>query len=273
MSLNLFKTINNNIFKIGQSVSKDNSNVIRLTKEANELISTIKSKHSSTKISTSQLAVYNKQLNYLITNHNRIQRVAITAKKSIVSINKVISSLNVTVTTLSTIITVLQALPAPAQFTPIGVILTLGSRIKSASDKINDIKNYLGIATIVLKFLLEYFNKFLQQLEILNQLIQQIIELLKQKYDGQYNNTDLETDQELYANDLGNNDDFLGSYREYTFYLKTEDNPKYAVGDIKPKYAVATKDNRDVYFSEISYTLNPDILIQQLKLQIDTENN
>ena len=59
-------------------------------------------------------------------------------------------------------------------------------------------------------------------------------------------------------------------YKGFKFFIKEENNPKFVVKGNKRKYATAVnKDGNDILKSTSSFTLSPDVLIEELKLQID----
>ncbi len=63
------------------------------------------------------------------------------------------------------------------------------------------------------------------------------------------------------------------TYNDFRFALKEEDNAKYVVQGHKRRYAVAiNKDGTEVLKSEYSFTLDPNVLIEQLKVSIDSLN-
>ena len=62
-------------------------------------------------------------------------------------------------------------------------------------------------------------------------------------------------------------------YKGFRFALKEENNPRFVVRGNKRHYAVAfDKNNVEVLKSEASFTLDPNDLIEQLKLVIDQQN-
>lgn len=62
-------------------------------------------------------------------------------------------------------------------------------------------------------------------------------------------------------------------YKGFTFRLKEENNPRFVVKGNKRRYAVAIDRNGvEVLKSEFSFTLDPNDLIDQLKLVIDQQN-
>lgn len=62
-------------------------------------------------------------------------------------------------------------------------------------------------------------------------------------------------------------------YKGFKFALKEENDSKFVVAGNKRRYAVAiNKDGNEVLQSQYSFTLDPDILIEELKLIIDQRN-
>lgn len=63
-------------------------------------------------------------------------------------------------------------------------------------------------------------------------------------------------------------------YKGFQFYIKEDNNPQYLVDKkYKRRYAVAVdKKGVERIRSDFSYTLNPDVLIEQIKLEIDIQN-
>jgi hypothetical protein len=70
-----------------------------------------------------------------------------------------------------------------------------------------------------------------------------------------------------------NNVDNFPSYKGFTFKIKEEQNPAFVVKGNKRRYAVAVdRDGVEVLKSEYSFTLDPNDLVEQLKLIIDQRN-
>lgn len=62
-------------------------------------------------------------------------------------------------------------------------------------------------------------------------------------------------------------------YKGFTFKIKEENNPRFVVKGNKRRYAVAiNRDGLEQIKSEFSFTLDPNDLIEQLKLVIDQQN-
>jgi hypothetical protein len=63
------------------------------------------------------------------------------------------------------------------------------------------------------------------------------------------------------------------SYKGFNFKIKEEQNPKFVVKGNKRRYAVAIdRYNVEILKSEYSFTLDPNDLVEQLKLVIDQQN-
>jgi hypothetical protein len=71
----------------------------------------------------------------------------------------------------------------------------------------------------------------------------------------------------------GNFGDLGTGYKGFRFALKEENDSKFIVAGNKRRYAVAlNRDGNEVLQSSRSFTLDPDILIEELKLIIDQQN-
>jgi hypothetical protein len=71
----------------------------------------------------------------------------------------------------------------------------------------------------------------------------------------------------------GNFGDLDTGYKGFRFALKEENDSKFTVAGNKRRYAVAlNRDGNEVLQSSRSFTLDPDILIEELKLIIDQQN-
>jgi hypothetical protein len=71
----------------------------------------------------------------------------------------------------------------------------------------------------------------------------------------------------------GNLGDLSTGYKGFKFAIKEENDPKFIVAGNKRRYAVAiSRDGVEVIQSSRSFTLDPDILIEELKLIIDQQN-
>jgi hypothetical protein len=63
------------------------------------------------------------------------------------------------------------------------------------------------------------------------------------------------------------------AYRGFTFAIYEEEDPRFVVAGNKRRYAVALDRSGFIRLrSQASFTLDPDVLIEELKLQIDEQN-
>jgi hypothetical protein len=62
-------------------------------------------------------------------------------------------------------------------------------------------------------------------------------------------------------------------YNGFKFYLKEENNPNFVIRGYKRRYAVATDiSGREIIQSDYSFTLEPEVLVDQIKVEIDLKN-
>lgn len=194
------------------------------------------------------------RLTDLQTRINACYAVIFSLTGKLSSDQKMITSIESTLTALQTIITVLSVLPVPTTpFVTIGIILTLSQKLTKVSDIINGLKSIISQITPIISSLTVEVVAQKQRLDDLSQRLASILES---------NNVD--TSALGLLNEANRIIDFsIGGYQEYTFYLKEE-----KVGKLLRHYAVANKDGREYYVTNKSFTLNPNILKEQLISQI-----
>jgi hypothetical protein len=62
-------------------------------------------------------------------------------------------------------------------------------------------------------------------------------------------------------------------YNGFKFYLKEENNPNFVIRGYKRRYVVATNTSgKEIIQSDYSFTLEPEVLIDQIKVEIDLKN-
>jgi hypothetical protein len=62
-------------------------------------------------------------------------------------------------------------------------------------------------------------------------------------------------------------------YNGFKFYLKEENNPNFIIRGYKRKYVVVTNTSgKEIIQSDYSFTLEPEVLIDQMKIEIDLKN-
>jgi hypothetical protein len=183
------------------------------------------------------------------------------------SLQKTINQINLYLTIFNAVVRILSALPIPTAGPPgIGIPVNLITRIITTIEKslrlISALSVILAIATISLENEIAKLNELIERLKEINQLL------------DSKSATDLNEQQfnELSSAIYTNVDDFP-SYKGFKFKIKVEENKAFEVKGNKRRYAVATdRDGVEVLKSEYSFTLDPQDLVDQLKLVIDQRN-
>jgi len=184
------------------------------------------------------------------------------------NLQQVLQQINIYITVFNVIVTILSALPIPTAVPPgIGIPVSLIVRIVKTIEKANKLISALNIVLSIATIVLE------NEISKLNDLIAQIKEI-SQLLDGKVV-TDLSSQQlSDLTNSLVTNIDQFPPYKGFKFKVKEEqNNPAFVVKGNKRHYAVAVdRDGVDVIKSDYSFTLDPNDLIDQLKLVIDQRN-
>jgi hypothetical protein len=120
----------------------------------------------------------------------------------------------------------------------------------------------------------EYANRLRNSTTLLNLLAKQNPGVSTTSLQDTLDNSSLSTLNGLVNKVLPiNNNSIIGNYKGFTFVLKKEDDPKFVVKGNKRHYAVAVNTKGlEQLKSDYSFTLDPQQLISQLKLQIDNQN-
>jgi hypothetical protein len=176
------------------------------------------------------------------------------------NLQNTLNQINTYIAIFGAIVAVLSAIPIPTAVPPgIGVPVNLITRIVQTLEKANKLVISLNVILAIATISLE------NEVEKLNELI------LKLK---NVNLTGLDSQQlaDLTAS-IYNNTDQFPPYKGFKFKIKEEQNQAFVVKGNKRHYAVATnRDGVETLKSEYSFTLDPNDLIDQLKLIIDQRN-
>ena len=187
------------------------------------------------------------------------------------SLQKTISQIATYITIFSTIVAILSAIPIPTAVPPgigipVNVIIKIVKTLERANKLILALNVVLAISTVVLGNEISKLNDLIERLKTVNQLLD-----LK---------SSINLNEQQLA-DLSNaflpiGGDF-GIYKGFKFAIKEEQTlgaqQAIVVKGNKRRYAVAiNRDGTDILRSELSFTLDPNDLIDQLKLIIDQRN-
>jgi hypothetical protein len=191
--------------------------------------------------------------------------------KKLDNLQKVISQIAIYVAIFTAIVAVLSAIPLPTAVPPgIGIPVSLITRIVKALNRaailIASISAVASIANVILENEILKLNDLIERLKAINVLL------------GNQANSNLNEQQ---LADLSNSFLPLGDdyppYKGFKFKIKEEQTlgvqQAQVVKGNKRRYAVAVnRDGTEVLKSDFSFTLDPNDLIEQLKLIIDQRN-
>jgi hypothetical protein len=224
-------------------IASQNSRLQELVDKTNEIIDTANTPES---------------INQARVLRNNALTIINSQEKKLLSIRDVIKTLNIIITIIQTIITLIKIIFSIPK--PFGLGPTMPTPIASKLNKLQMLIEALGVALSITLALLEQAIAILEDLKL---QLHDISDLL----DGKTSNLPIPLDLGL---NFGTN---LGTYKGFKFALREDNDPKFNVRGNKRHYAVAIdKNNVDVLKSEYSFTLDPNDLIDQLKLVIDSQN-
>jgi uncharacterized coiled-coil protein SlyX len=152
----------------------------------------------------------------------------------------------------------------PGAGIPISVIIRVIEFLRKANEKIAKVIPIIGIAEGILSKEVNLLRALIDQLAAINQVIE--------------NKTTTELNQEqldaLTESLLpSNNTNLVPPYKGFNFILKQEQNSNFEVKGNKRHYAVAVNSSgREILKSDYSFTLDPNDLVEQLRLIIDQRN-
>jgi hypothetical protein len=191
--------------------------------------------------------------------------------KKLDNLQKIISQIATYIAIFTAIVAVLSAIPIPTAVPPgIGIPVSLITRIVKALNRaailIASISVVASIANVILENEISKLNDLIERLKAINVLL------------GNQANSNLNEQQ---LADLSNSFLPLGDdyppYKGFKFKIKEEQTlgvqQAQVVKGNKRRYAVAiNRDGTEVLKSDFSFTLDPNDLIEQLKLVIDQRN-
>ena len=176
------------------------------------------------------------------------------------NLQQTLNQINTYLVIFNAIVTVLSAIPIPTAVPPgIGIPVNLIIRIVKTIEKANKLISALNVVLAIASISLE--NEVLK----LNELVLRLKDINLSGLDNQQL-SDL-------TSSIYNNVDDFPMYKGFKFKIKEEQNQAFVVKGNKRRYAVAVdRDGVEVLKSEYSFTLDPNDLVDQLKLIIDQRN-
>jgi hypothetical protein len=176
------------------------------------------------------------------------------------NLQNVLNQINTYLAIFNAIVTVLSAIPIPTSVPPgvgipVSIIIRIAKSIEKANKLISALNVVLSVATIALENEVNKLNELILKLKNIN-------------LDGLNSQQLSDLTSSIY-----NNVDQFPPYKGFKFKIKVEENKAFEVKGNKRRYAVATdRDGVEVLKSDFSFTLDPNDLIDQLKLVIDQRN-
>jgi hypothetical protein len=230
------------------AVIAQNEKIGRLVDDTNAIIEAANLSNDPVKLQNAKLARDN-AIRIITDNENKIRKI-----------NRDIQRISTYISIFSTIVNIigpiLLSLPVPSPAPD--VITPTKERFRKkvyepAVRILNGLTTYLPTILLSLDKAIQILNDYKSQLLNIN---------------GEIDNAATSSDLFL-TNPTGT----FGEYKGFRFAIKEEENPKFVARGYKRRYAVAiNKRDIETVKSDYSFTLDPNDLIEQLKLIIDQRN-
>lgn len=204
----------------------------------------------------------------LINRKNALLNQINSAEKKINSINKILKQLKTVITIFQTITITLKALPLPTSPVPVtvGVINTLSSLLEKTNKTITAFKAVINL-----------IEAELNQIKVDLVELKSQIKLIEDKIENDVIQSSSEQQQNVNFEDVLTQQVQIGlssvTYNGFKFAIKEETAPGAPiVSGFKRHYAVAIDTNDvEVLKTDMSFTLDTQVLIDQLKFIIESE--
>jgi hypothetical protein len=183
------------------------------------------------------------------------------------SLEKTIAQISLYITIFIAVVAILSAIPIPTAVPPgigipVNVITRIVKSLEKAAKLIVSLSVITAIAVTILESEISKLNDLIERLKAVNQLLD--------------NKTTLNLNEQEFNNlssAIFNNAGQFPPYKNFKFNIKEEQNTSFVVKGNKRRYAVAiNRDGTEVLKSDYSFTLDPNDLVDQLKLIIDQRN-
>jgi hypothetical protein len=242
---------------------------------------------SAANIVMSNVAIGNKKIEGLVDEVNEIISEATTRQDierailfvnnavKIISFNrqrlgtlqKIIDVLNLIAPVIAPIVQLFKSNPIPSAVPP-GVGVPLGT-ITTLDEKRQKLQNIIDVSLSIVGVAGTLIQKLQDDLDYQESRLKEINDLLNQNLDA----LSVEDLKKLFNTGLGYLKGY--DYKGFKFFIKEEEDAKrqYVIKGNRRRYAVAVnKSSIEVLRSTLSFTLEPDVLVEELKLQIDQKN-
>jgi hypothetical protein len=207
------------------------------------------------------------QLQNAKTVRDNALRIITNSENKIRRVIRDIERISQYVSIFSIIVTIISAIPIPTSVPPgigipVNIIMNFVKILNKANTIVLSLSAYLPTVLLCLNKAVQILNDYKSQLLNINEIINNAV----------FNN-DTNTSPDVFLTPPTTNTTFE-PYKGFAFAIKEEENnPKFVVRGFKRRYAIAlNSQNTEVLRSEYSFTLDPNDLIEQLKLLIDDKN-
>lgn len=201
--------------------------------------------------------------NAILNQINTTQNLILNIKSTIEQINLYLQIFNIAILIANTILSVLPAPPSPAIGFPAVV-----EKIRKIIDKATKITSAISI---VLPIILQLLDTAINDLEEAKLRIKNIENQLEGNIDNGLSNTQSNI---LVSQTLPNNLGDIGTYKGFKFAIRTENSPNAPkINGLTRHYGVAIDTNGvEVLKTDLSFTQDTEVLTDQLKFIIDSQN-
>jgi hypothetical protein len=257
--------------KLAKNAAKTLAPILALAL-ANKFVSVLSQRSQLEKL-VDQVNAYIEQANtpetiIIATNlRNNAVKLINNSISKLTSLEKTIAQISLYITIFTAVVAILSAIPIPTAVPPgigipINVITRIVKSLEKATKLIVSLSVIAAIAITILENEISKLNDLIERLKAVNQLL-----------DGK---TTLNLNEQEFNNlssAIFNNVDQFPPYKNFKFNIKEEQNTSFVVKGNKRRYAVAiNRDGTEVLKSDYSFTLDPNDLVDQLKLIIDQRN-
>jgi hypothetical protein len=227
-------------------IIKQNNFIKKLVDSTNKIIKDANLSNDPVKLQNAKLARDN-AVRIITSNENKIK-----------NIQREIQKISIYINIFSIVVSIISSIPIPTSVPPgvgipVSLIMRLVRLLERANRIISSLSAYLPIILVSLDKVISILNDYKSQLLNINGII---------------DTTAIESRNNNILTSPSGPKSFE-KYKGYEFAIKEENNPKFNVRGFKRKYAVAIKSGIERFRSDYSFTLDPNDLIEQLKLLID----
>jgi hypothetical protein len=228
---------------------------------------------------------------------NNAKLIIAVNRKRLKTIEDILNIIDILIPILELLLRLFKLIPVPTTFTTIG-ITNLAADIQK---KVDDIRltavTLLGIAQTVVRKMIAELDYQESRLVPIDDILNRDLSNLTSAEIGNLLNSNSNGITDRNSNNGGNNGGSIGGgnniggnglvdvngrsnnglgylegydYKGFKFYIKEENNPLFNVKGNKRRYGVAkNKAGFEILQSNYSFTLSPEVLVEELKLQID----